>query len=110
MEIDENVKNYLVNDEQEKKERKLDNLINIVENHTRTERHLEQYSDISKQKNKEMANEKQKIREEQIEELKEQLIGANKNSEKQNYNKQDLKNNYKIGIEYYEEVENKIDK
>ena len=110
MENDENVKNYLVNDEQEKKERKLDNLINIVENHTRTERHLEQYSDISKQKNKEMANQKQKIREKQIEELKEQLIGTNKNSEKQNYNKQDLKNNYKIGIEYYEEVENKIDK
>lgn len=109
MENDENVKNYLVDNEQEKKERKLDNLINIVENHTRTQRHLEQYSDISKQKNKEMANEKQKIREKQIQELKEQLIGEDKNSEKQNYSKEDLKNNYKIGIEYYEEVENKTD-
>lgn len=109
MENDENVKNYLVNNEQEKKERKLDNLINIVENHTRTEKHLEQYSDISKQKSIEKAFEKQKVREEQIDELKEQLIGSNKNSEKQNYNKQDLKNNYKIGIEYYEEIENRID-
>ena len=94
----------------EKKERQLENLENLVENHTRTQRHLEQYSDISKQKNKEMANDKQKVREKQIEELKEQIIGQNKNSEKQNYSKQDLKNNYKIGIEYYEEVENKLNK
>jgi len=35
------------NNNQEKNERKLDNIINIVEKHTRTERHLEQYSDIS---------------------------------------------------------------
>ena len=32
------------NENQEKKERQLDNLTNLVENHTRTKRHLEQYS------------------------------------------------------------------
>ena len=34
------------NDDQEKKGRQLDNLTNLVENHTRTKRHLEQYSEI----------------------------------------------------------------
>lgn len=57
----------------EKKERKVDNLINLVENHTRTERHLEQYSHIGDPKYKEMAREKQDVREEQIESLKQQL-------------------------------------
>ena len=42
----------------EKNERKVDNLINLVENHTRTERHLEQYSHIGNPKYKEMAREK----------------------------------------------------
>ena len=57
----------------DKKERKVDNLINLVENHTRTERHLEQYSNIGDPKFKDMAKEKQYIREEQIESLKDQL-------------------------------------
>lgn len=34
----------------EKKERQLENLENLVENHTRTERHLEQYSHIGSKK------------------------------------------------------------
>jgi len=42
----------------EKKNKKVDNLINIVENHTRTERHLEQYSDIGDPIYKEMAVDK----------------------------------------------------
>lgn len=58
----------------DKKERKVDNLINLVENHTRTERHLEQYSDIGNPIYKEMAREKQSAREEQIESLKNQLV------------------------------------
>ena len=41
----------------EKKERKVENLIDLVENHTRTERHLEQYSHIGNPKYKEMARE-----------------------------------------------------
>ena len=36
-----------------KKDRQLENLINVVENHTRTKRHLEQYSQIGNKQNKE---------------------------------------------------------
>lgn len=61
----------------ERKERQLDNLINIVENHTRTERHLEQYSCIGNPENKENARRIQDIREEQIEELKDKITGVN---------------------------------
>lgn len=61
----------------EKKDRQLDNLINIVENHTRTKRHLEQYSDIGNPENKENARRIQDIREEQIDELKDKIKGVN---------------------------------
>ena len=62
-------------DKDNKKERQLDNLINLVENHTRTERHLEQYSHIGNKDNKEHARAIQDVREEQIEELKNKLNG-----------------------------------
>jgi len=91
------------NNEQEKNERKLDNIINIVEKHTRTERHLEQYSDISTPENKQKAIEKQALREKQIDELKGQIVGEKQN--KQDYELEDLKKNYKIGIDYYENVD-----
>lgn len=65
------------NDNIEKKDRQLDNLINIVENHTRTKRHLEQYSNIGNPDNRENAKEIQKIRENQIDELKDEIIGIN---------------------------------
>ena len=58
-----------------KKERQVDNLINLVENHTRTERHLEQYSNIGDKGNKEHARSIQDDREEQIEVLKDKLTG-----------------------------------
>ena len=58
-----------------KKDRQLDNLINLVENHTRTERYLEQYSHIGNQNNKKHAKEIQEIREEQIEDLRDKLNG-----------------------------------
>lgn len=62
-------------DNNKKKDRQLDNLINLVENHTRTKRHLEQYSNIGNQDNKEHAREIQEIREEQIEDLRDKLNG-----------------------------------
>ncbi len=62
-------------DEENKKDRQIDNLINLVENHTRTERHLEQYSHIGNQDNKEHAREIQEIREEQIDDLRDKLNG-----------------------------------
>ena len=61
----------------EKKDKQLDNLINLVENHTRTKRHLEQYSHIGRKENKENARDKQKVREEQINTLKNHIIGNN---------------------------------
>ena len=60
-----------------KKEKQIDNLINLVENHTRTERHLEQYSHIGSKENKENAREKQKVREEQINTLKNYITNNN---------------------------------
>lgn len=73
------------NNEIEKKERQLDNLINLVENHTRTKRHLEQYSHIGNPENKENARKIQDIREEQIEDLKDKIKGV---SEKQTKDEQ----------------------
>lgn len=61
----------------EKKDRQLDNLINVVENHTRTKRHREQYSHIGNTENKENARKIQQIREEQIDELKDKIKGVN---------------------------------
>ena len=66
------------NHEIEKKDRQLDNLIDLVENHTRTKRHLEQYSHIGNPENKENARKIQDIREEQIEDLKEKIKGNDK--------------------------------
>lgn len=63
----------------EKKERQLENLENLVENHTRTERHLEQYSHIGNKDNKENAREKQEIREKQILELENKILGLDSN-------------------------------
>ena len=69
-----NFENYEI----EKKDRQLDNLINLVENHTRTKRHLEQYSHIGNKDNKENARKIQDIREEQIEDLKDKIKGNDK--------------------------------
>lgn len=63
------------NFDENKKDRQVDNLINLVENHTRTERHLEQYSHIGNAYNKEHARRIQDVREEQIEDLKNKITG-----------------------------------
>lgn len=63
----------------EKKERQLENLENLVENHTRTQRHLEQYSHIGDKDNKENAREKQEVRERQILELENKILGLDLN-------------------------------
>lgn len=61
----------------EKKDRQLENLENLVENYTRTQRHLEQYSEIGNPKNKENARKVQKVREEEIKTLENQIKGEN---------------------------------
>lgn len=61
----------------EKKDRQLENLENLVENYTRTQRHLEQYSEIGNPENKENARKVQKVREEEIKNLETQIKGEN---------------------------------
>ncbi|MEW9096834.1 MAG: hypothetical protein AB2417_17295 [Clostridiaceae bacterium] len=56
------------------KENRVDEMIDLVEKHTRTERHLEQYEDISSPENIEAAKELQNIREESISNLKDKLV------------------------------------
>jgi hypothetical protein len=72
-----------------KRERRVDHLVNLVEKKTRTERHLEEHSDISSSpKNIEHAKKVNKERECEIENLKNIL------SHGENYN-----NNYKENTE-----------
>jgi len=61
----------------EKIDRQLENLENLVENYTRTQRHLEQYSEIGNPENKENARKVQKVREEEIKTLEKQIKGEN---------------------------------
>ncbi|MBO5141400.1 MAG: hypothetical protein J6C46_00085 [Clostridia bacterium] len=85
----------------EKKEKKVDNLINLVENHTRTERHLEQYSEIGDPKFKDMAKEKQAVRENQIESLKDQLTNEHQKMSSEEH-LENLKENYEKTKNYFE--------
>ncbi len=66
------------NSDDEKKQRQLDNLTNLVENHTRSERHLEQYSEIGSKENKENERRKQNIREYEMQNLKNKIIDGDK--------------------------------
>lgn len=85
----------------EQKERQVENLVNLVEKHTRTERHLEQYSHIGSEQGKERAREKQSIREGEIENLKEKIVSNNAESKMEQV--QNLANNYKGAQIYMEE-------
>ena len=94
------------NESFEKKERQLENLENLVENHTRTERHLEQYSHIGNKENKENARDKQDIREKQILELENKILGLDSN-EIPEVQLENLKERYK-SVEAY--INNNRDK
>lgn len=59
----------------EKIDRQLENLENLVENHTRTQRHLEQYSKIGNPENRENARKVQKVREAEIKTLENKIKG-----------------------------------
>ncbi len=85
----------------DKKEKKVENLINLVENHTRTERHLEQYSNIGNPTFKEQAREKQAVREEQIDSLKNQLAQNNPKITTEEH-LDNLKENYEKSKNYLE--------
>jgi hypothetical protein len=55
---------------EDQNEKRIDQLINLVDKHTRTERHLEQHSDIARPEAIQHSNEIQKEREKEIENLK----------------------------------------
>ena len=95
------------NEKFEKKERQLENLENIVENHTRTQRHLEQYSHTGDKDNKENAREKQDIREKQILELENKILGLDSN-EIPEVQLENLKEKYESVQGYIENNRDKI--
>ena len=57
-------------------ERRVDHLVNLVENKTRTERHLEEHADIPSRENKEHAKQVQNKRQEEIENLKNIIVNG----------------------------------
>ena len=85
----------------EQKERQVENLVNLVEKHTRTERHLEQYSDIGSREGKERAREKQDVRETEMQNLKDKIVSNNTESKVEQV--QNLADNYKGAQIYMEE-------
>ena len=89
-----------MNSDSQKKENQLDNLINLVERHTRTERHLEQYSEIGDKDSKQRAREKQDIREDEMNNLKSKLVDENETKTEQYQN---LEENYKRAQSYMED-------
>lgn len=93
------------NNDKQKKRNQLENLENLVENHTRTERHLEQYSHIGDRDNVENARYKQEEREEQIEDLKNVILDEKENETKEEQ-AQNIVENY-ITTDRY--IENNFD-
>lgn len=63
-------------------ERRLDHLVNLVEKSTRTERHMEEHSDISSPENIEHAKKVQRERKDQIDNLKNIIAHGDNNSRK----------------------------
>lgn len=92
----------------EKKDRQIENLENLVENYTRTQRHLEQYSEIGDHENKENARKIQKIREEQIKELEDKLKDEDKYISPEDH-LENLKENYTNTQGYIEKNKDLID-
>ncbi|AKN32117.1 hypothetical protein Ccar_15090 [Clostridium carboxidivorans P7] len=82
---------------QEQNENKINQLINTVENYTRTERHLEQHSDIGDPERLERAEEVQSERKSEIDHLKNNIVYGN---ESLNNNLENLRENYDDTQEY----------
>ena len=86
--------------QQRENERRVDQLINLVENKTRTERHLEQHSDIGDPDRLDHAHEVQHERENQIDDLKNAIVyGDNTKNDTQNQ-LESLKKNYTFSQGY----------
>jgi hypothetical protein len=86
--------------EQIENARRVDNLINLVENKTRTERHLEQHSDIGDPDRLDHAHEVQRDREEQIEDIKNAIVYGDSASQNTQEQLESLKKNYTFAEGY----------
>lgn len=86
--------------EQLENERRVENLIDIVENKTRTERHLEQHSDIGDPDRLDHAKEIQDARDEQIENLKNAIVYGNNSKNDTKDQISNLKDNYTFAEGY----------
>lgn len=96
-----------MNSDVDKKKRQLDNLENLVENHTRTERHLEQYSEIGSKDNKDNAREKQNVREREIKTLENKILDYDTNEtipEQINNISENFKNTHRYMEDNYEKI------
>jgi hypothetical protein len=88
--------------QQRENARRVDQLINLVENKTRTERHLEQHSDIGDPDRLDHAHEVQRDRENQIEDIKNAIVyGDNTKNDTQDQI-QSLQKNYTFSQGYIE--------
>ena len=94
-------------DKECKKENQVDSLINLVEKKTRTERHLEEHSDVGDPERLERPKELQKEREEQIQNLKSSIANNRKGSDNEYEN---LKDNIKYSEGYIKENRDHMDK
>ncbi len=85
---------------------RIEELENIVESHTRTERHLEQHSDISSPENVRAAKEKQAEREDHIEILEDKIVN---NGRTDNNETEGLEKNYTFAKGYMEHNKEHMD-
>ena len=86
--------------EQLENERRVENLIDIVENKTRTDRHLEQHSDIGDPDRLDHAKEIQDARNTQIENLKNAIVYGNNSKNDTEDQISNLKDNYTFAEGY----------
>lgn len=91
---------------QEENEHRLDQLIDTVENYTRTERHLEQYSNIGDPKNRAHARDIQCERQSEIQHLKNNIVYG---SEYNDHPLENLKENYDDTKEYLDHFGSRLD-
>jgi hypothetical protein len=107
-EKDHDKNNFNKNEDVEtQNERRIDQLINLVEKHTRSERHLEQHSDIASPENIEHSEDVQRQREEEINNLKNVIVhGKNVNVDEVS----DLQRNLEFTEGYLENNADSMDK
>lgn len=91
---------------QEQNENRINQLINTVENYTRTERHLEQHSDIGDPARLERATDVQGERKSEIDHLKDSIVYGNECSNNDLHN---LRENYDDTEEYVDHYGSQMD-